>query len=429
MKVAYVVGSFPYVSETFIANEIVGVAARGHVVDIFTTCEGEVSSIPPGVHHYGLMRRTHRLFGSHSYAVRLAQLIGLLFAYGWRSPKVVLRALGSFRRKGVATGMWLLYAALTMMRLGARDYDIIHAQFGTYGVIALGLEEIGAMRGAIVTSFRGFDVMKEIQSDVDIYRRLFHKGSLFLPVSATLGRRLLDAGCEPSKMHVHHSGIDCHRVAFAPRTHKKQECTNLITVARLVEKKGTCYALEAVARLITLGRPIHYTIVGDGPLRGSLEDLAKTLDIASQVTFAGWKSHDDAMRLMQSAHVLVAPSITATDGDEEGIPNSVKEAMALGILVVSTTHGGIPELVEDGVSGFLVPERNVEVLAKKLACLIDHPETWAEVSRLARHRIETEFDIEKLNDELIALYQEASAPPRHGRTPDLGRVYTAKGAR
>jgi colanic acid/amylovoran biosynthesis glycosyltransferase len=103
---------------------------------------------------------------------------------------------------------------------------------------------------------------------------------------------------------------------------------------------------------------------------------------------------------------MVAPSITAENGDQEGIPNVLKEAMALGLPVISTLHGGIPELVEDGVSGFLVKERDVDSLAERLAYLVDHPETWSKMGSEGRACIEKDYDMNKLNDHLVDLYEK-----------------------
>jgi len=119
----------------------------------------------------------------------------------------------------------------------------------------------------------------------------------------------------------------------------------------------------------------------------------------------GWKNHDEIIQLLDETHILVAPSITAKSGDQEGIPNVVKEAMAMGIPVVSTLHGGIPELVDDGVSGFLVPECDADAIAESLRYLIDHPDKWNEMGYAGRKHIEADFDIESLNDQLVALYK------------------------
>jgi colanic acid/amylovoran biosynthesis glycosyltransferase len=181
-----------------------------------------------------------------------------------------------------------------------------------------------------------------------------------------------------------------------------------VTIGRLTEKKGIDCGLRAIARVIASGRAVSYTIVGEGPQRGDLERLAQELGIEQSVAFAGWISHDDVVRVMEDSHILIAPSVIASDGDEEGIPNVIKEAMATGMPVISTRHGGIPELLEDNVSGLLVPERDDEALANRIGFLIDHPAAWALIGREARRRIEADFDIDKLNNELVSLYEQVT---------------------
>ena len=132
-------------------------------------------------------------------------------------------------------------------------------------------------------------------------------------------------------------------------------------------------------------------------------------DLNEHVHLLGWKSHEEVIRLLQGAHILVAPSVTAKDGDQEGIPNAIKEAMALGLPVIGTQHSGIPEIVEDGVSGFLVPERDVDVLADRLSFLIDHSEKWAGMGRAGRARVERHYDVKILNDRLVELYKQVCA--------------------
>ena len=156
------------------------------------------------------------------------------------------------------------------------------------------------------------------------------------------------------------------------------------------------------------GRKIHFTIVGDGHLRQQIEGKIADCRIQDAVTLYGWRDHDEIMRLLDESHILIAPSITADDGDQEGIPNVLKEAMATGLPVLSTWHSGIPELVEDGVSGYLVPERDVGALSDRLISLCDHPERWAEMGQHGRKKIEDEFDMTKINKRLEGLYGVAN---------------------
>jgi len=126
--------------------------------------------------------------------------------------------------------------------------------------------------------------------------------------------------------------------------------------------------------------------------------------MGQQVRLLGWKTHEEVKRLLEESHVLVAPSLTSQNGDQEGIPNAIKEAMASGLPVISTFHSGIPELVSDGVSGLLVPERDVTAIANALAYLISHPEVCEEMGRAGRRRVEQEFDTNILNKQLEELY-------------------------
>jgi colanic acid/amylovoran biosynthesis glycosyltransferase len=175
--------------------------------------------------------------------------------------------------------------------------------------------------------------------------------------------------------------------------------------------------------VLETGREVSYDIVGDGPLRSELERLIEQLGITTRVRLAGWKNHGETIAMMEASHVLLAPSVTASDGDEEGIPNVIKEAMAMGLPVISTLHAGIPELVTDGESGFLVPERGDDVLAERIIYLYDHPDIWPRISHAARRKVETRFDIGRLSKDLVALYatsikqQYDHAPAVGGATP------------
>jgi colanic acid/amylovoran biosynthesis glycosyltransferase len=177
-----------------------------------------------------------------------------------------------------------------------------------------------------------------------------------------------------------------------------------VSVGRLVEKKGIGYVLEAVRRLRDDGVEVEYEILGDGPLRAALEAQARRLAIEERVRFLGWQSQDQVALALDRAQVLVAASVTAANADEEGIPNVLKEAMAVGLPVVSTANGGIPELVEHEATGLVVPERDPGALAARLAELARHPERRVALARAGRARVERDYDIERLNDRLVTLF-------------------------
>ena len=200
-------------------------------------------------------------------------------------------------------------------------------------------------------------------------------------------------------------GVDLKMFAFAPRRPRQDGKVRLLTVARLAEKKGVEYGIRAVANVLRKHPHVEYNIAGDGPLKNDLANLVDTLNINDKVRLLGWKRQEEIVELMKGADILLAPSVTSRGGDQEGIPVVLMEALAQGLPVLSTQHAGIPELVQDGESGFLVPERDVNALTERLEFLVQHQELWPEMGRAGRDYVERHHDINKLNDQLVQLYQ------------------------
>lgn len=160
-------------------------------------------------------------------------------------------------------------------------------------------------------------------------------------------------------------GIDTKKFLFSPRKLRFDGKIHLLTVARLVEKKGIQYSIQAVAKVVKKYPQIEYKIAGDGPLKSDMESLIDGLKVNGNVKLLGGKQQGEIIELMKDADIFLAPSVTSNDGDQEGIPVAIMEALAQGLPVISTYHSGIPELVQDGISGFLVPERDTKSNIKK----------------------------------------------------------------
>ncbi len=405
MKIAFIINEFPSLSQTFVLNQITGLIDRGHDVDIFAENEKGGGKIHENVKKYNLLERTsYPLEISQSIVRRVFHSLRYIYKLFMKNPRAIFNSLNVLKYGRKALSLTLLYQIIPFLQKG--PYDIIHCQFGMLGPQALLVKQVAAGTTKLITSFRGADASQWMQDRPGVYNELFKEGDLFCPVSQSLKKRIIQEGCNEKKIVVLHSSIDCEKFRYSRRRISKGEPTQILTIGRLVEKKGIRYALEAIARLVTSGRKVNYFVVGDGKLRGDLECLIEDLGIEKQVQLLGWRNQDEVIQLFQTMHILVAPSITATNGDQEGIPNVVKEAMALGLPVISTLHGGIPELVEDGVSGFLVKERDVDSLADRLSYLVDHPETWSKMGSEGRACIEKSYDMNKLNDQLVDLYKK-----------------------
>lgn len=403
MRIAFLPGVFPMLSETPVLNQITGLVKRGHEVDVFGDKPKISGPYHPSIDEFHLLQHAfYRPVLPEGAASRWARSLGLLALAKDEDRRALLRSMNLLRfGTRAASGRLPLQTA---QFLPVRTYDVIQAGFGEQGLKALRMKRVGAIQGRLATAFRGADLSRHLRArGSSVYRRLFREGDLFLPVSNAFRSRLENLGCPQEKILVHRTGIDLARFPYQPRSAGAE--LRLVSVGRLVEKKGLQDALWAVALLRKSGVDVAYTVVGDGPLRARLEETVERLEVG-KVFFTGAVQQDQVKEHLVQADILLAPSVTAANGDEEGIPNVIKEAMALGRPVVSTRHSGIPELVEQGVTGFLAGERDPEGLAAAVRHLRDRPETWAPVQDAARRRVELEYDIERLNDQLVERYRQ-----------------------
>lgn len=413
MRIAFLVGKFPAISETFILNQVVGLISNGHEVDIYPMDLyayniSDTSVVHPDVDRYQLLNRTYYALPiPRNHLQRLKQGLLLILGNFFKYPLQILQMLNFFKYGREAFSLRFLYSSIRF--LNSPKYDVIHCQFGMYGISGMKLREIGLIRGKIVTSFRGFDISLYVKKKgKDVYSELFSKGDIFLANCEFFRQRAISLGCDPEKIMVHGSGIDCSRFEFKSRYAPKDGVIRIVTTGRLVEKKGIEYAIRAVAQVAHSHPKIVYKIIGDGELKASLQQLINDLRATDRIELVGWKNQLEIIDIIDQAHIFIAPSITAKDGNQDAPVNTLKEAMAMGLPVIGTNHGGIPELVETGVSGFLVPEKDVDAIAEKLDFLISNPHLWAAMGESGRKCVETHYDIKQLNKELIQIYQELS---------------------
>ena len=427
MKIAFLVGKFPVLSESFILNQIAGLLDRGHELDIYALDgPGDITSkVHPIVTKYNLLDYTYYSptppgnkadFTPNDY-----EFIAKIFQ---RNPKACQDLIDVSKHGKRAKRFKLLYKAVPFLE--GKSYDIIHCQFGSIGLMGLLFRNLGLLKGKLITIFRGSDISKYLQKWGDnVYDQLFKEGDFFLTNCEFFRQRAIKLGCKEEKIVILGSGIDCSKFAFTPRHFPADGRVRIATTGRLVEKKGIEYGIRAIAQLAQTHPNIEFNIIGDGPLKTNLEKLIQELKLDGLVKLLGWKNQPEIVEILDNAHIFIAPSVTAADGNQDAPVNTLKEAMAMGLPVISTYHGGIPELVEDGVSGFLVPERDAEAIAEKLTYLIEHPEIWGQFGREGRAKVEDKYDISKLNDELFELYQalvNSEEPMAHGNSVTEGKV-------
>lgn len=300
----------------------------------------------------------------------------------------VLLAEGDWERLLVRLGRW---GALGE-RVAAAGLALLHAQFGTDGAMALPLaKRLGV---PLVTTLRGFDIGRSrggllLSGRLSwmryalLQRRLARDGDLFFAVSDALRAAAIARGFPAKKLFTLYNGVDLDR--FRPGG--ERDPLTVLHVGRLVEKKGTALLLRAFARVRESVPEAKLVIVGEGPLRPRLERLA-----GPGVAFLGAQDAETVGEWMRRAALLAAPSLTAPGGDSEGLPNVVVEAAASGLPVVASRHAGIPEAVEDGKTGFLVPEGDAEALARRLAEMLGDGDLRMRMGAAGRALAEGKFD-------------------------------------
>lgn len=407
MKIAFIVGQFPSLPETFILNQITGLIDRGHEVDIYAVKPKNISIVHPNVEKYNLLNRTyyHPQIPSN-YLLRLLKGIGLLLINFQKAPLFLLRSLNVFKYKKKAVSLRFFYRIIPLL-CKSTQYDVIHCHFGDVGLEAVFIREIGAIQGGLVTSFHGYDInVIPCERGKNVYIPLFQKGDLFTVNSSFTASKAIALGCSSDKIVKLPVGVNISEYAFKQRTIDVDLPIKIITVARLVEKKGIEYSIKAVAKAIQNHPNILYRIVGDGPLQKSLNLLISDLGLSHKIQLLGWKTQDQVRELYDDSHIFILSSVTSSNGDQEGQGLVLQEAQAMGLPVLSTLHNGFPDSVLDGKSAFLVPERNVDALTQKLNYLIEHPETWAEMGQMGRNFVEEHYDINKLNEQLVEIYQQ-----------------------
>ena len=404
MKVAFIVSHFPILSETFVLNQIAGLIDRGHEVDIYSTNRGDTAKLHPDVERYSLLERTYYPPPvPRNFLKRLITGIALTIPNISKDPRRLINSINIFKYRKAAASLCLLYMAIPA--LGKEPYDIIHCQFGTLSHKGIFFRIINSPMAKVIISFRGFDISKHVkQQGEHCYDKAFKLGDFFLTNCNFFRERMIKLGCDENKAIVLGSGLDCSLFTFTPRYPPTDSRIRLVTTGRLVEKKGIEYGIRAVAKLIKTHPNVEYNIIGDGELRPSLQNLIHQLNVGDNVRLLGWKQQDELIEILDHSHILIAPCVTASDGNQDAPVNALKEAMAMGLPVIGTYHGGIPELIEDGISGFLVPERDADALAERLSYLIEHSQIWPDMGRAGRAYVERHYNLSALNDRLVEIY-------------------------
>ncbi|MDQ3626377.1 MAG: glycosyltransferase [Verrucomicrobiota bacterium] len=309
--------------------------------------------------------------------------------------------------------------------LERRGADLMHIYFGHTGVHLLPFIE--RWNKPCVVSFHGADVAQK--DDIRDYgpklKSLFKAVPLVLARSRSLADRLIALGCPSDRLRITRTGVPLQQFPLMRREAPTDGRWRLMQACRLIPKKGVATTLCAFAIFQKEFPKAELVIAGKGPLQAHLEELAEELGIASKVHFRGFLSQQELLDLYATSHLFVHPSETPPDQNQEGVPNSILEAMSTGLAVAATRHGGIPEAVEHGRGGLLVEERDFEALAASLKEIARSPNAFREMGLLGSEYVAANFEQTAQIRQLEAHYEEAAGvatAPAAARVPERVRV-------
>jgi len=297
--------------------------------------------------------------------------------------------------KQIADRPWQISPAevrATERALTESNAELLHIYFGHIAMLLRPL--IRQWQKPSLVSFHGADVLVDMQKPA--YRRATEEMlSLVRRVlvrSDSLRQAVIDLGCGPEKIEIQRAGIPLADFPFRERGIPGDGQWRLLQAGRLIEKKGLKTTLRAFARFQKEFPAARLTIAGEGPQLEELQSLARELQIDGAVDFVGFVSQEELRELLYSSHIFLHPSETGRDGNQEGVPNSMLEAMASGLPVFATRHGGIPEAIENKVSGILVNERDHRALADGLIETAKSPDRLRAMGHVASESVAKSFN-------------------------------------
>lgn len=324
------------------------------------------------------------------------------------------RLFQRFLRKYIEKKPALLYRGeydVLLNAIQSRGADLLHIYFGHTGVHLLPFIEYSGV--PTVVSFHGADVMPRSDRPgyIDQLRRLLQVVPLALARSESLAARLRNLGCPPEKIRINRTGIPLDQFPIIDRSARPARPVRFVQACRLIEKKGLRTTLLAFAQVRRVFPESSLTIAGDGPMREELQDLVARQGLAANVQFTGFLDQTALRELYTYSDIFVHPSEITGGSDQEGVPNSLLEAMATGLPIVATRHGGIPEAVLHETEGLLVAEKDHVALAEALLALAENASLRHRYGTAAAAAVRKHFEQSAQIAALEGYYDEAVATP------------------
>ena len=395
MRIGVILGGFPKLSETFILRHITGLLDLGHDVDIYARRNPREELVQPEVDRYRLRERTHYFEVPEGRWARIRRAAATFLRHAPRHPIAMLRAVRP--RPGLSHYQLLNNVMFVAPFLGRR-YDAILCYWGGNGMDFIVLKDVFPDT-RFVTRFGGDDYAIGDEQGPEALAGLRTRGDAFIVQTDFYGRATLRRyGFEDSRIVTYPHVIGVRNIAFRERG-PAGDTLRLVTVARLVEKKGLDIGIRAVDAFQRANPRlrVEYRIIGDGPLADDLGALIKSLGGESWMHLMGAMATPDVLRCVSESDIFLLPSLMEQAG------YVLLEAQATGIPIVATKVGGVPEMVREGRSAILVPAGDAGAITAALQELVSHPERWAAMGREGREHVESRHDLDRLKPRLAEI--------------------------
>lgn len=385
-RVGYFLRCYPRFSQTFVVNEILELERQGLDIDILSQRRPA-----DGIFHDSVCRvRAKTDYLPETIIGNVGKFRRALRSCCRKNPRGFRTALAAKLRTRGVSSLELCHAACLVRWAKKRGIKSIHVHFGTGEATVAWLS---AMMGgpSYSLTLHAFDIFRETVDRALLARKI--NGSRFAVTVCESNRRFMIEhlpGVESDRIRVNYNGIDLERFS---RNGELRQPRTIFAVGRLIEKKGFIYLVRAMGELRQRGMSAECHIAGDGPLEQTLRDEIKRLGLDSNVKLLGPLRQEQVRQRMQHATCLALPCVKAKDGNVDALPTVLLEAQACGCPVVSTRISGVPEIIEDRVSGRLAEPNDPAGLAECIADIIEHETVAAALAAGGRERAESRFDV------------------------------------
>ena len=398
MKVLYILDSFPKLSETFILNEIVELMRMGIDVKILALSKPSERIINEDVSSNKLFDRTRYFHLPKPIKLEFRHCISPLFYYYMLKIFYMYHANTDFKHL-VRLSYFIPYY---------RDVDLVHAHFA-YEAAVVGMQISKVLCKPFTFTAHAYEIFSQPSYSKERLKMLVDNAEKIITPSVFNKNHIIkETNCTENKIEIVRATISVEKFNNGKHGNKAEGEIKIIAIGRLVEKKGFEYLIRAMKAVVKENPSVFLNIIGDGNLKKELIELSNNLGATDYINFLGAKSNEYCLQELSTSDIAVLPCVVAGNGDLDVCPLTLQEAMAMEIPVISTIIGSIPELIEDGKEGLLVPERDESALAHAIIKLIDNPSLGREMGKKGREKILKEFNITVQGNKLLQIWRNIS---------------------